>query len=86
MTALKSAAAVALALLVSSPLAAAAASGREVHRARPGSAHADSTVKPNPATRTPKKAPAIRLRIPADELKQVIFAYPTSGSDIRFML
>jgi glutathione reductase (NADPH) len=29
---------------------------------------------------------AIRLRIPADELKQVIFAYPTSGSDIRFML
>jgi glutathione reductase (NADPH) len=29
---------------------------------------------------------AIRLRIPADDLKQVIFAYPTSGSDIRFML
>lgn len=31
-------------------------------------------------------AVAIRRRIPADELKQVIFAYPTSGSDIRFML
>ena len=31
-------------------------------------------------------AVAIRLRIPADELKQVIFAYPTNGSDIRFML
>jgi len=31
-------------------------------------------------------AVAIRQRIPADELKQVIFAYPTSGSDIRFML
>jgi glutathione reductase (NADPH) len=31
-------------------------------------------------------AMAIRLRIPADDLKQVIFAYPTSGSDIRFML
>lgn len=30
-------------------------------------------------------AVAIRLRIPADDLKQVIFAYPTSGSDIRFM-
>jgi glutathione reductase (NADPH) len=29
---------------------------------------------------------AIRLRIPADDLKQVIFAYPTSGSDTRFML
>jgi glutathione reductase (NADPH) len=29
---------------------------------------------------------AIRLRIHADELKQVPFAYPTSGSDIRFML
>jgi len=29
---------------------------------------------------------AIRLRIPADDLKQVIFAYPTYGSDIRFML
>ena len=29
---------------------------------------------------------AIRLRIPADELKQALFAYPTYGSDIRFML
>ena len=29
---------------------------------------------------------AIRLRIPADDLQQVIFAYPTNGSDIRFML
>lgn len=31
-------------------------------------------------------AVAIRLRIPADDLKQVIFAYPTNGSDTRFML
>jgi glutathione reductase (NADPH) len=31
-------------------------------------------------------ATAIRLKIPADDLKQVIFAYPTYGSDIRFML
>jgi len=31
-------------------------------------------------------AVAIRLRIPADDLKQVIYAYPTNGSDIRFML
>ncbi|HEV8440537.1 MAG TPA: NAD(P)/FAD-dependent oxidoreductase [Methylomirabilota bacterium] len=31
-------------------------------------------------------AVAIRLRIPAGDLKQVIFAYPTSGSDIRAML
>jgi len=31
-------------------------------------------------------AVAIRLRIPADDLQQVIFAYPTNGSDIRFML
>ena len=31
-------------------------------------------------------AVAIRLRIPARELKDVIFAYPTSGSDVRFML
>jgi glutathione reductase (NADPH) len=31
-------------------------------------------------------AVAIRRRIPADELKETIFAYPTSGSDIRFML
>jgi glutathione reductase (NADPH) len=29
---------------------------------------------------------AIRLRISADDLKQVLFAYPTYGSDIRFML
>jgi glutathione reductase (NADPH) len=29
---------------------------------------------------------AIRLRIPAEELRQVIFAYPTQGSDVRFML
>jgi len=28
---------------------------------------------------------AVRLRIPADDLKQVIFAYPTNSSDIRFM-
>jgi glutathione reductase (NADPH) len=31
-------------------------------------------------------AVAIRLRIPAADLQQVIFAYPTNGSDIRFML
>src|SRR5215813_10690045 len=31
-------------------------------------------------------ATAIRLRIPADDLKQVIFAYPTYGSDVRFVL
>jgi len=31
-------------------------------------------------------AVAIRLRIPAPELQQVLFAYPTSGSDVRFML
>ena len=31
-------------------------------------------------------AVAIRLRIPARELSQVLFAYPTSGSDVRFML
>jgi glutathione reductase (NADPH) len=29
---------------------------------------------------------AIRLRIPAPELQQVLFAYPTTGSDVRFML
>jgi glutathione reductase (NADPH) len=29
---------------------------------------------------------AIRLRLPARELKDVIFAYPSSGSDIRFTL
>jgi len=31
-------------------------------------------------------ATAIRLRIPARELREVLFAYPTSGSDVRFML
>lgn len=31
-------------------------------------------------------AVAIRLRISAVDLKQVPFAYPTYGSDIRFML
>jgi glutathione reductase (NADPH) len=31
-------------------------------------------------------AVAIRQRIPARELQQVIFAYPTLGSDVRFML
>jgi hypothetical protein len=31
-------------------------------------------------------AVAVRLRIPARELGQVLFAYPTSGSDVRFML
>ena len=31
-------------------------------------------------------AMAIRLRIPAGEVKQVIYAYPTYGSDIRFMV
>jgi glutathione reductase (NADPH) len=31
-------------------------------------------------------AMAIRLRISADDLKQGIFAYPTNGSDVRFML
>jgi glutathione reductase (NADPH) len=41
---------------------------------------------PNAAEVVNLFAIAIRLRIPADELKQVIFAYPTSGSDIRFML
>jgi glutathione reductase (NADPH) len=29
---------------------------------------------------------AIRLRIPAPELQQALFAYPTNGSDVRFML
>jgi glutathione reductase (NADPH) len=29
---------------------------------------------------------AMRLRIPAEALRQVIFAYPTYGSDVRFML
>ena len=31
-------------------------------------------------------AVAIRLGIPAADLKDVIFAYPTYGSDVRFML
>ena len=31
-------------------------------------------------------AVAIRLGIPARDLKQTPFAYPTHGSDIRFML
>ncbi len=31
-------------------------------------------------------AVAIRARVPARELKEVLFAYPTHGSDIRFML
>jgi glutathione reductase (NADPH) len=31
-------------------------------------------------------ATAVRLGIPADDLKQGLFAYPTSGADIRFML
>ena len=31
-------------------------------------------------------AVAIRLGIPANDLRQVLFAYPTRGSDIRFML
>jgi len=31
-------------------------------------------------------AVAVRLRIPARELQQVLFAYPTYGSDVRFML
>jgi glutathione reductase (NADPH) len=31
-------------------------------------------------------AVAIRLHIPARELKEALFAYPTSGSDVRFML
>jgi glutathione reductase (NADPH) len=31
-------------------------------------------------------AMAIRLRIPAGQVKEVIYAYPTSGSDIRFLV
>jgi glutathione reductase (NADPH) len=31
-------------------------------------------------------AAAIRLRIPAEELRQVIFSYPTPSSDVRYML
>ena len=34
----------------------------------------------------PRLAVAIHLRIPARDLKEVLFAYPTSGSDVRFML
>jgi glutathione reductase (NADPH) len=29
---------------------------------------------------------AVRLRIPAEELKQALYAYPTHGSDVRFMV
>lgn len=29
---------------------------------------------------------AMRARIPADELRQVLYAYPTYGSDVRFMI
>ena len=29
---------------------------------------------------------AIRLGIPADELKETLFVYPTNGWDIRFMV
>lgn len=29
---------------------------------------------------------AVRLRIPAEDLKQALFAYPTHGSDVRFMV
>jgi glutathione reductase (NADPH) len=40
--------------------------------------HADETIN--------LFAVAIRLGIPASELRQVPFAYPTFGSDVRFML
>lgn len=40
--------------------------------------HADETIN--------LFAVAIRLGIPAGELQQVLFAYPTFGSDVRFML
>jgi glutathione reductase (NADPH) len=40
--------------------------------------HADETIN--------LFAVAIRLGIPASELRQVPFAYPTYGSDVRFML
>jgi glutathione reductase (NADPH) len=40
--------------------------------------HADETIN--------LFATAIRLGIPAGELKEVLFAYPTFGSDIRFMV
>ena len=29
---------------------------------------------------------AIRLRIPAGQMKEVIYAYPTYGSDVRFLV
>jgi glutathione reductase (NADPH) len=29
---------------------------------------------------------AVRLQIPAEELQQALYAYPTHGSDIRFMV
>jgi glutathione reductase (NADPH) len=41
---------------------------------------------PNAAETINLFAIAIRLRIPAPDLKQVPFAYPTYGSDIRFMI
>jgi hypothetical protein len=31
-------------------------------------------------------AVAIRLGIPAADLKEVLFAYPTNASDVRYML
>ena len=40
--------------------------------------HADETIN--------LFAIAIRLGIPASELREVLFAYPTYGSDVRFML
>jgi glutathione reductase (NADPH) len=40
--------------------------------------HADETIN--------LFATAIRLGIPARDLKDVLFAYPTSGSDVRFMV
>lgn len=40
--------------------------------------HADETIN--------LFAVAIRLRLPARDLKQTLFAYPTYGSDIRFMM
>jgi glutathione reductase (NADPH) len=43
-------------------------------------------VGPNAAEIINLFAIAIRLKIPAFDLKQVPFAYPTYGSDIRFMI
>jgi len=40
--------------------------------------HADETIN--------LFAVAIRLRIPASDLKQVLFSYPTHSSDVRFMV